>query len=319
MGSFFVVQVRTGSELEAKEMLKTVLDRAGNYDVRAIYAMETYTEVINVANTVSEITALDEYEISDYLHIKRIQSFITNLRTSYDRLKGNMDEDSASLLESYRTQIRSLTKMLQNARKNTSKVSSLLKGYILIETSANYSFLPNELWHLIKSVPKVVAIPSKYNVPIEEIKSFFENVDMTPQIEMEFESLLSSVEDIEDVKNELLHEANQVVGTEEEKELIRKIDSLCNSLAENIDEMMEEVIQHENVQQPTQQLLDLLSSVKFFFHKKRERVRMPLTLFNLLYPEREEQITLPFNRNIFLSKLRNFIHNNFRSKGVVIT
>lgn len=315
MGSFFVVQVRTGSELEAKEMLKAVLDRASNYDVRAIYAMETYTEVINVANAVSEITALDEYEISDYLHIKRIQSFITNLRTSYNRLKGNMDEDSASLLESYRTQIRSLTKMLQNARKNTTKVSSLLKGYILIETSANYSFLPNELWHLIKSVPKVVAIPSKYNVPIEEIKSFFENVDMTPQIEMEFESLLSSVEDIEEVKNELLHEANQVVGTEEEKESIRKIDSL----EENIDEMMEEVIKQEYIHQPTQQLLDLLSSVKFFFHKKRERVRMPLTLFNLLYPEREEQITLPFNRNIFLSKLRNFIHNNFRSKGVVIT
>ena len=44
--AFFVVQVRTGAEIEAKEMLKTVLLRSGDSMVKAIYAMETFTEII---------------------------------------------------------------------------------------------------------------------------------------------------------------------------------------------------------------------------------------------------------------------------------
>jgi len=321
MGSFFVVQVQTGSEIESKEMLKVILDRAGNNDVKAIYAMETYTEVINNTTTISELTELDEYGISDYLHIKRIQSSITNLRTSCDRLKESMCEDSASLLESYQKQIRSLTKVLQNARKNTTKISSLLKGYILIETSVDYSFLPSELWHLIKSVPKVVSIPSKYNVPIEEIESFFENFDMTPQIEVEFDNLLSSVDDIRNSGSGLVHEENQAIVTEE-KELAAKIDNLNSSLEVNFYEMLEEVLQEEEhlKLQDNNKLLDLLGSVRFFFHKKRERVTMPLKLFNLLCSDKKRhERTLLFKRDSFLNTFHNFILYSIRSKGVEIT
>ena len=50
MGPFLVEQVRTGTEIETKEMLKVALDKFGNMDVKAIYTMETYTEVINEGN-----------------------------------------------------------------------------------------------------------------------------------------------------------------------------------------------------------------------------------------------------------------------------
>ena len=40
----------------------------------------------------------------------------------------------------------------------------------------------------MKSVPDVTGIPSKYNIPQEEVDAFFQQEDVTPEVELQFET-----------------------------------------------------------------------------------------------------------------------------------
>ncbi|MFC5591711.1 transcription termination/antitermination NusG family protein [Sporosarcina soli] len=283
--AFFVIQVRTGAEIEAKEMLKNVLLRSGDLMVKAIYAMETFTEIIREDNTSIDLSALNTGDITDHLYVKRIQAGLNNLRTAYDNLKVYKDVNSLALLDSYKESILNLAKELRGARKETKKISSVLSGYILIELNMNFHYFPDNLWHLVKSVPKVTGIPSKYNIPQEEVEVFFQQVDVTPEVEMQFEELLMN-EEVTVAKNELLHAANDVVGTPEEKELLEQLDTLDTPIVNSIEEIKNSV----NSSNPLKRMVE---RCKAFVMKKRQTVVVPNALFLNLFPEIELQYPLP--------------------------
>lgn len=275
--AYFVIQVRTGAEIEVKEILKTVLLRSGDSMVKAIYAMETYTEIIREDNTSFDLSPLDTEDITDHLYVKRIQAGLNNLRTAFDNLKVYKDAKSLALLDSYRDNIRELSKELRDARKGTKKISSVLTGYILVELNVDFYYFPDNLWHLVKSIPNVTGIPSKYNIPQEEVDAFFHQIDVTPEVEMEFEELLSDDEIIV-VRNELLHEANTVVGTFEEIDFLEEIDSLDTNLLDSIEDIKVAIV-------PTNPMKKVVDRCKAFIQRKRQKIVMPSTLFLNLYNE----------------------------------
>ena len=69
----------------------------------------------------------------------------------------------------------------------------------------------------------------------------FKQVDVTPEVELQFEELLLNEEVVEVAGSELLHAANDVVGTLEEKELLERLDTLDTPLVDSIEEMKNSV------------------------------------------------------------------------------
>lgn len=74
--SFFAVQVRTGSEIAVKKMLKDVLDQSGDDAVTSIYALETYTQTAHPLD-IGELSAAD---LTNHLYVQRLQENLSNLR-----------------------------------------------------------------------------------------------------------------------------------------------------------------------------------------------------------------------------------------------
>lgn len=233
--SYFVIKVKTGTELLVKEMLQQVLSKKTieNVTVKGIYAMETFTQLVHNESETLEIQNLQNSDITSFLHLKRLQAGLNNLRVAYDNLKPHADVHSMHLLESYREQIRELSKKIQETRKNVKKVISVLKGYILIEVEEMVTLIDNTLWHVIKDTPNVTGLCSNYNVPEEEIEYFFSQLDITPELEMD-------LGDIDEIENEvvklnttskyLINQANLTIGTEREKELLAQYDLVVSQL-----------------------------------------------------------------------------------------
>lgn len=309
MSSFFVVQVQTGFEIEAKEFIQVTLDRLKNNSVKTIYAMETFTQISDDALDFSE---LNPEKISEHLYAKKIQASLTSLRNSYDDLKESNTEGTHDLLESYRESIRELTKQLREIRLNTKKVSSLLKGYILIELKDDVFTIPAELWHIIKSVPKVIGFPSKNNVPQEEIDFFFENIDLTPRVEVELDEILTFEEKIE-AEAELIQKANkeEVTGTSIEKEILNELDKLQ---VIDTEEIVEENIEHLSADEKK-----LFRNFKVEKTKNKEKVYMSAKLFTTLFPKwkSRNESRYRFKQRDFLMRLKEFIQE-LTSQQVVI-
>lgn len=301
--AYFVVQVRSGKEIEVKEMLKSVLLKTADSMVKAIYAMETFTEVIRMDNTSVDLSGLNMEDISDHLYVKRIQAGLNNLRTACDNLKVYKDANSLALLGSYKDSICELSKQLREARKEMKKISSVISGYILVELNVNFHYFPDNLWHLVKSIPNVTGIPSKYNIPQEEVDAFFHQVDVTPEVELQFEELLSS-EEIMVSKNELLHEVNMVLGTPEESELIENLDSLESTLIDFVEDIILKI-------DSTSPIKRVLERCKAFFRRKRQTIVIPSTLFMNLYSEIEMQSLFPpLSTFDFLRRLKKWIYQH---------
>jgi len=298
--TFFVVQVRSGAEIEVKEMLNSVLNRAGDSMVKAIYAMETFTEIIRDNTTTVDLSELNTNDISEHLYVKRIQAGLNNLRIACDKLKEYKDANSLVLLDTYKDNIRELSKELREVRKNTKKISSVISGYILVELNVDFYYFPDNLWHLVKSVPNVTGIPSKYNVPQEEIDAFFQQVDITPEVEIQFEELLSSEVALE-VRNEILHEANNVVGTLEEKALLEQIDVVSTKVVESINEMKKDI-------GSTNPMMSIVERCKAFIRRKRQTVVMPKDIFLTLYNDIEVHSFFPAQSSFeFLNRFRSIL------------
>lgn len=311
MSSFFVVQVQTGFEIEAKEFIQVTLDRLKNNSVKTIYAMETFTQISDDALDFSE---LNPEKISEHLYAKKIQASLTSLRNSYDDLKESNTEGTHDLLESYRESIRELTKQLREIRLNTKKVSSLLKGYILIELKDDVFTIPAELWHIIKSVPKVIGFPSKNNVPQEEIDFFFENIDLTPRVEVELDEILTFEEKIE-AEAELIQKANkeEVTGTSIEKEILNELDKLQ---VIDTEEIVEENIEHLSADEKK-----LFRNFKVEKTKNKEKVSMSAKLFTTLFPKwkSRNESRYRFKQRDFLMRLKEFIQKSTSQQVVIGT
>ncbi|GLY12692.1 transcription termination/antitermination NusG family protein [Pseudobacillus badius] len=316
MGSFFVLQTHTGFEVEAKEMLKVALQKKGIQSVKCIYAMEK-AECVNEEMDYTELTNGD---ITQHLHIKRLQAGLTNLRQACDRLKSFHDDESLTLLNSYRKNIRDLTAQLKEARKSMKKVSSVLSGYILLEINDNRSTFPAELFAVIRSVPRITGLVNRNNVQPEEVEYFFQQLDMTEEIEIEFDMLVDvgDLNEVEKTEQILLAEANEKVGTQEEKEILETIDSLNVSLEEEFQQITvdsEATLAHSD----EINILRLLRRTTFVKQRTREKMKMPARLFEWLFGERNDwfQTVQPMRHRLVI--LRQVRTSLFRHERLLLT
>ncbi|MGG0656482.1 transcription termination/antitermination protein NusG [Rummeliibacillus pycnus] len=230
--SYFVVSVKTGTELNVKEMLLKVLAlHNDNANVEAIYAMETYTNLSNDVTTFSEKQGVESREFEKYQNYRNLQSNLNNLRIAYDNLKTHYDAESLCLKDTYSKEISVLTKKIQQEKQKVKKIISVLKGYIIIKTTRDTLKICNSLWHIIKSIPNVIGFPSIYSVPQEEMESFMRQLDLSPEVQVKLGEVEEiNVEEMVTLKDEILSEANTVIGTQQEKELLKKYDQILVKL-----------------------------------------------------------------------------------------
>lgn len=59
----------------------------------------------------------------------------------------------------------------KNKRKKINK-EHYINGYIIIELLGNFERIPAGIYYDIKTTPRVISIPNKFNVPKEEIEFF---------------------------------------------------------------------------------------------------------------------------------------------------
>ncbi|MEB6549296.1 hypothetical protein MXL46_09335 [Heyndrickxia sporothermodurans] len=323
MGSFFVLQVHTGFEIEAKEMLQSVLARTNNKTVKCIYAMEKVESVYPTNEGLGELCELDRDEISEHLHAKRLQAGLSNLRHACDAMKRYEDADTLALLDSYRENIRALTKQLKELRKGSKRIGSVLNGYILIETHEYISRFPSDLLHIVYSVPKIIGLPSKSNVPQEEVESFFTQIDITSEIELELDEF-SDNEEVEQVKQELIEQANEVIGTPKEKWLLNRLDDYRKPIEREIDEILSEYDQRQKKKQTSNPIHLKIQSIIVNDRQRKKRIRMPLSLFEIVYPDTpiplKQDVQDAFvmeDRHLFLQRLKDLLYEESTEKGCV--
>lgn len=307
MGAVFAVQVRTGFETKAKDMLKYVFTNHRVDLVRGIFANETHTEFISdKTNNVSDEFIVTEEDIANHLQKERILSAINNRRQQLDIVNRYNDEEYESIKIAYRKEIRELEKQVQSIRGKSKAIHSVLSGYILIELELNSTYLPNELWHMIKSVPYVQSILSTDPIPEDEINRFFDRIgEITePEVNITFEKE-KTYDEIKKEQEELLIEINKENSNVNETE---KLEEELDNLHLNIVDKVVSYINNKPVN-------DYLSKIKAFIKRNRKTVTMPKSIFCELYGEDERtRISRFLSSKDFIDRFNKLIG---KSDGVV--
>src|SRR5699024_7380398 len=95
------------------------------YLPNTIYALESYTQIVNENTNHLDLTALSSTDIDDHLFIQRLQANLSNLRFAYGQMQGYEDSGYLDLIEEYRNQIKDLTTKLKDLRNNYKKIDSV--------------------------------------------------------------------------------------------------------------------------------------------------------------------------------------------------
>ena len=187
MGSVFAVQVKTGSEIMAKEMLELVFQKANDTLVKSIYALETHTRVIETGmDSFDQSDDFVQNQISEHLEKKELRTRITNKRRQLEVIERYNTEEYNELKKEYKSKINALEKEFKQLSNSKTKIKSVISGYILVELVQNSTYLPNHLWSLIKSVPLVNRILSVNPIPEDELEYFATCLEesLEPQVEV---------------------------------------------------------------------------------------------------------------------------------------
>lgn len=206
--SFFAVQVKSGQEIEAKEMLKAVFSKLKSIEVKAIYALESFTHVVQQGKAADKLSeCLDDNDILEYLQAKRVRENLRNLRTAYAEMPEGHGE-MTMMQESYEQEMKEQTKSLKE-NKPSKRLSVVLKGYILLELTEDVFELPRTIWQAVMSVSKVSSILSPYCIPEEEVEQFFETIDLTPSVEINVDQDNSDDVISDEKRDECVHSVQQ--------------------------------------------------------------------------------------------------------------
>lgn len=137
--TYFVVQVKVNSEeYVLRSLCKTFLRKNVNI-VKSIYAIDLKVEFHQKLEDENIRLFLKESRLRQYLNDKRSNTF------------GKNGE--------------------KNKRKKINK-ENYINGYIIIELLGNFERIPADIYYDIKTTPRVISIPNKFNVPKEEIEFF---------------------------------------------------------------------------------------------------------------------------------------------------
>lgn len=164
--SFFIIQVQTNYERFVQKKLTHIFQQKKGNLVKTIYALDNYNHL--------EPTSLDPVSIQRFLHLQKVREQLNNMRYAYAKMKTN---NQSGLKKEYKEQILFLTKELKKEPElSRIKNKTILKGYIIIELHGELSKIPSSIYYDIKSAPKVIGLPSVYNVPQDEIYAFTEQL-----------------------------------------------------------------------------------------------------------------------------------------------
>src|SRR5699024_3459317 len=119
-----------------------------------------------------EVSDISNKDVFTSLMKDTLQEGLSNLKKQYEGIKDYIDKDTIKVKNVLKSNIEKVTDLIEAIKAKNKKLKAMLPGYILIELKMNSDYLPDELWHLIKACPLVVSIPSKYNIPAEEMYAF---------------------------------------------------------------------------------------------------------------------------------------------------
>ncbi|RKJ17219.1 hypothetical protein D7X33_46935, partial [Butyricicoccus sp. 1XD8-22] len=210
--------------------------------VKSIYALETHTEFIREdSKGVDTAATVSEEDITEHLTKERYRSCITNRRLQLQVIERYNSPEYEDIKREYKKEINELENKVAKLKGATKSIHSVMSGYLLIELKNKATYLPDYLWHLIKSVPLVSKILSTTPIPEEEMNYFVSNLDevLVPETEINFGKELN-FEEIEETQSEILEEVNKK-GTSKEKQeaLLNKIDDMKLSVVDKAREIIE--------------------------------------------------------------------------------
>jgi len=293
--SYFVVEVRTGKEIQAKEMIKHLLKKSTSEEtnlIHAVHALHNCTTYLK--SNADQSTQLDEEDSYNQIVAESIVNLLGNLKKQYEEIKGRTDGKSSQEKVGIKEEISKLEKELRELRKDSKKMKAILPGYILIELKTDIDYLPTALWNLIKECPLVRSIPSRFSIPEEELTWLFDSETTEAQVEVQFETVMEE-DEIEKRESELLHKANTASDLQEEKKYLEKSENVKNNLVSEINELKDS----SN---------SMMTRVKAFIKNKKETISMPVSLFFELYNEcKEKVVLLTISSTDFLSRLRRLL------------
>lgn len=298
MGSVFAVQVETGFEIKAKEMLSHVFKKDKDSLVKSIYALETHTELLKENQNRSINSELTEDDIQNHIKRKEIRAQITNKRRQLETISRYNTKKYKQIKAEYRKEINELEKKFKNIGCGKKKIKSVLSGYLLIELKVNSLKLPAYLWHMIKDVPLVRQILSLNPIPEHELEIFAKTLEeaLEPKVEFALQSDPNE-EEILATQSKLVKKLNHEKHTrEQETTIINKIDSAKEKILEKVKSFLRSK-KKENASS--------LNKIKLFTAKNQQIVNLPLSVFYILYPNKEVQfISGRVNSKDFLYRLK---------------
>lgn len=305
--AFFAVQVRTGKELQAKEMINYLLKNEGCKEsslVKKIYALQQCTAYVCDDNNNKEIPKkVNETDVYNKLVADSVVDRLGNLKKQYETLKNRTDKESTRNKNVIKEKISELENDVHKIKKQSKTIKSVIPGYIIIELNVDSDYLPDQLWHLINKCPLVQAIPNRYCIPPEEIKGMFEESVTETQIEIQFEEVLEYKETIKQQK-ELVHKANKTKDRQKEKEYLKQADDLDKNIVSEVNKM----------KKTSNAIID---KIKAFIKNKKQTVSMPVSLFHNIYKEYKGKKTLPrILPNDFIHRIKRLI--KIRLKNPVV-
>lgn len=269
MGSVFAMQVRTGYEIKAKEMLKHVLLKTNDTSVKKIYALERKT-FLDPATVDSDV--ISNEDISNYLVKEQLNSSIANKRLQLGTIARYENDEFNTLKNNYKKEINQMQKDVSSLRKKT-KIYSVLHGYILIELKSTVKYLPDFLLNIIKGVPLILKVLSVNPIPTDEINKFFEKIKdvLVPHTEIKIDNEIET-----EIRNKI--KSKEMTPKEKVKQIIELEERRLS-----IVEKMKSILQNKKDKPTT----SILQKINLFIKRKRATVSMPSNLLKQLYTNDE--------------------------------
>ncbi len=233
-------------------------------------------------------------DIFNSLHLDSLREGLSNIKKQFESLKKYEDETSSKMKLDLKEKIEHLTGQIDMVRSTAKNLKAAFPGYILIELRTESLYLPNELWQLLNQCPFVASIPSKHNIPAEEIDYFFStNAKTEPEIEIQFEETIDYGE-VMNQKQELLHRANTTHDQNEKKQVLDEMDELDSDFVTEVNSVS------------SHPMIDKLVA---FIKNKRKTVKMSLSILKEIYRTVTNNMLQPVSSNSFLNQLKSFAQN----------
>ena len=151
---------------------------------------------------------------------------------------------------------------------------SAVPGYIFIEIKfPNFHYMPPDLWHIVKSIPKVFKI-LKEAIPMDEFNKFYKSVDVEPNFEVGLKEKVKTEAEVDIENSNLLHRANTTKDVQESKQYLDQLDKVEQSTIKDVEEQKQHSASIKN-----DTVRKMIEKAKAFIKAKKQTFTFPFSLF----------------------------------------